>query len=427
MFSRPRHNDVTSQKPGPNCYCCEVIEEPSVKVGDVVELATERMSYGGDAVARYHGLAVFIPLAAPGETLRVRIVERKKNFARATIEEILVPRSSRRKAPCQHFGECGGCQLQHMDYETQLEAKAGFVRDALLRIGKVEWPHQIMVRPSPEFGYRIRAQVKVERSSTEAFKIGFTRAASHSVCDLVSCPILSPRLESSLHQLRGYLNERAEELDTLLQGRRLAEVELAEGSSGVAVTPNQGPWPEGELTLKVRGATYTYSPDTFFQVNRFLLDELVQEAVTGEDGCLALDLYAGVGLFAIQLASKFEKVVAVESATRAASYARRNAVRNGLSNVEVHESMVETFLRQMIESNPDLVLLDPPRSGAYEAINLLAQLRARRITYVSCDPTTLARDIKPLVASQYSLERVVAFDLFPQTYHVETVVSLRLK
>jgi 23S rRNA (uracil1939-C5)-methyltransferase len=411
-----------------------VRDNTELKVGDVVEVVAERMSYGGDAVARHNGLAIFIPLAATGEKVRVRVVERKKSFARAIIEEILTPSSSRREAPCQYFGECGGCQLQHIDYPSQLQAKANFVRDALWRIGKIEWPNEIVVHPSPEFGYRLRAQVKVERSPKGSINIGFTRAGSHAVCDVKTCPILSPSLDSALMVIRNYLQTRPDELDLTEDGRRFAEIDLASSGSGLAVThPGLGELSNRDVSVRVDGADYTYSPNTFFQINRFMLDELVRHVIPDDSASLAIDLYAGVGLFTVKLARKFERVVAVESDRQTASYARMNAAENRASNITFHETMVETFLRELIVSKQklvstaDLVLLDPPRSGAFESVGMLADLGARYITYVSCDPTTLARDIKSLVASEYQLENVVALDMFPQTYHVETIASLKKK
>ena len=142
------------------------MKQNPLSVGDVVEVTTERLAFGGEAVARYDGLAVFVPFAAPGERLRIRITERKKNFARGVIEEILAPSPRRRAPACQHFGECGGCQLQHLTYDEQLKAKSSFVRDALARIGRIPWDREIEVRSAAEFGYRSRAQVKIERLRT---------------------------------------------------------------------------------------------------------------------------------------------------------------------------------------------------------------------------------------------------------------------
>src|SRR5262245_13432962 len=160
-------------------------------VGDVVEASPDRMSYGGDAVARVEGLVVFIPFGAPGDRLRVRLVERRKHLARAEIVTILEPSRLRRTAPCSYFGECGGCQLQHLSYEAQLEAKVGFIRDSLQRVGKVHWEPPIEIVPSSEFGYRSRARIQIDARSGA---VGFKRARSRSVCDITECPVMTPEL-----------------------------------------------------------------------------------------------------------------------------------------------------------------------------------------------------------------------------------------
>jgi len=165
------------------------VSTSSLKIGDRIEVTTERLAYGGDAIAHHEGLTVFVPLAAAGERLRVRVIERKKNYARAVIEAILEPSPERRAPLCAHFGDCGGCQLQHLNYDAQLAAKAAFIRDALTRIGKIDWPHEIPLLHAAEVGYRARTQVKLERgrgSSDQTLRIGFNRAASTAVCDVVA-------------------------------------------------------------------------------------------------------------------------------------------------------------------------------------------------------------------------------------------------
>lgn len=403
----------------------------SANVGDVIEVTTERLAYGGEAVAHHNGLTVFIAMAAPVERLRVRITERKKRFARAVIEEILSPSGARREAPCGYFGQCGGCQLQHLTYAAQLEAKAGFVRDALSRIGRIDWPHEIEVRAADEFGYRARAQIKLgfERhgDAGQRLLIGYNRAGSHKVCDVAACPILVPALNSGLAELRSSLGAR--------QGDKLLalppEIEMAAGASGIAFDPQVAGLPSGAVTASVAEIDYSFSPTAFFQVNPFLLEALIVEAVGERAGGLAVDLYAGVGLFTLQLARRFDRVIGVESNPEAAEFARDNISENHVSNVEFFNASVERWLKEFsahkdsdLKSQLDLVLLDPPRGGAAEAVGLIAQLKPREISYVSCDPVTLARDLRALLDSGYGLTSVTAFDLFPQTYHVETVASL---
>jgi 23S rRNA (uracil1939-C5)-methyltransferase len=413
------------------CYL-KIVNNDSLKIGDVADMTTERLSYGGDAVARHNGLVIFIPLGAPGERLRVRIVERKKSFARAVIEEVLVASPARREPACQYFGDCGGCQLQHITYQAQLEAKAGFVRDALTRVGRIDWPHEIRVLHASEFGYRTRAQVKlgavVARGEDRA-TVGFNRAGSHSICDVCNCPILAPELNSALASLRSTMSGAGGHVGPPSGVDDVSEVEIAMGEAGVSAEPPFSEFKSRAVQQTVRGAVYHFSPSTFFQVNPFLLDDLVEHAVGGRTGGLAIDLYAGVGLFTVQLARAFDRAIGVESDAGAARYAIENIRANSISNVKFYNSRVEGWLdafspRHKGDSSIDFMLLDPPRNGAAGAIVKMAALKPTHISYVSCDPTTLARDLRGLIDSGYELQRVTALDLFPQTYHVETVARL---
>ncbi len=392
-----------------------------LRIGDTVDVITERLAYGGDAIARHDGLAIFIPYGAPGERLRVRITERRKAFARGVIVRILEASPARRQPRCQYFGDCGGCQLQHIGYDAQLESKIGFVRDALERIGRINWPREIEIRHAAEFGYRSRAQLKVDR---RAGRVGFNRAASNAVCDITSCPILLPQLDQALHSLWGSLGHKpgkAQRLPNRLQ------VEMAAGEAGVAFEPALESLPTGPLRRVVKGAVYNFSPSTFFQGNPALLDDLVDLAVGETSGDLAIDLYAGVGLFTIQLARCFGRVIGVEADAPAAKFACENIRANQNENVEFHNNTAEAWLKSFVQTkapSPDLILLDPPRTGAAGAIGHIGTLEPSRVTYVSCDPTTLARDLRTLLDSGFELSRVTALDLFPQTFHVETVAQL---
>lgn len=397
------------------------MSDASINVGDIIEVTTERLAYGGDAIARHEGLAIFVSLAAPKERVRVRITERKRNFARGVIDQIMEPSLQRREAPCRYFGSCGGCQLQHLTYDAQLASKIGFVRDALERIGRIDWPYPITIRQSSEFGYRARAQVKVDRN---ARKLGYNRAGSSAVCDIASCPILVSELDSALHSLRSALSG-ADDDHALAD---LSKVDIAAGDSAVSFEPSVAGLPDGVLYRTVSDAVYKFAPSTFFQGNPGLLNDMIDEAIGEASGAFAIDVYSGVGLFTIQLARRFDRVVGIESDAEAARFARENIAANCATNVEFHNSVAESWLKRFLESQgeqPDLVLLNPPRSGAMEAVPHIVALKPSSIAYVSCDPTTLARDLRALLDSGYELSRVTALDLFPQTYHVETVAALR--
>lgn len=417
-------------------------------VRDQIDVKTERLAYGGEIIARYQGLTIFVQGGAPDETLRVRIIERKKNYARAVIEEILIPSPVRRQPPCKYFGECGGCQLQHINYETQLTAKIGFIRDALKRTGQIDWTDEIKIHSSKEFNYRLRARLTIDRDSSNNKKdnqqnrhnrnlrIGFHQAHSHNICDIEHCEILLSELNDALKTVRAKLFDKTEKLDNNVNEIEFAvnqntksDFQTSDSSGNVSTSPSIAGFPSNDIQYEIGGALYQFSPSSFFQVNALLLDEFVKEAVGTEKGDFAIDLYAGVGLFTIPLARNFKKVVGVESNAHTVAYAKQNISINKTENARVvcnhTDTWLKNFLNQPHPHTPDLILLDPPRTGAADAMPLIAKLNPNRIHYVSCDPVTLARDLKTLVAENYEIERIVAFDMFPQTYHVETMAFLK--
>jgi 23S rRNA (uracil1939-C5)-methyltransferase len=399
------------------------VKDRSLTVGDFIEVTTERLAYGGGAIAHHNGLAILIKFAAPKERLRVRITERRRNFARGVIDRILEPSASRREPPCKYFGSCGGCQLQHLTYKTQLEAKVSFIRDALERIGRVDWPSQISIHHGAEFGYRARARIRVDRTSG---RVGFIKAGSNTVCDVTSCPILVPALDQALHSLRNTLSNAANRDHAI--SANLSRVEIAAGDSAVSFEPAFKGLSGGALHQTVRNAKYDFGPSTFFQGNPDLIGDMIDEAVGEVSGDFAIDLYAGVGLFTIQLARRFNRVVGVEADPVASRFAADNISSNHATNVEFHNSAAELWLERFLKGQrrqPDFIVLNPPRTGAAQVMPQLVALNPFRITYVSCDPATLARDLRPLLDSGYKLLRVTAIDLFPQTYHVETVAALQ--
>jgi 23S rRNA (uracil1939-C5)-methyltransferase len=421
-----------------------------LSVGDLIEVKTERLAYGGEAVARHQGLAVFVQGAAPDETLRVRIIERKKNFARAVIEDIIQPSAVRREPRCKYFGDCGGCHLQHINYADQLAAKVGFIRDALKRTGQIDWQDEIKIHSASEFHYRLRAKIKVARDqvkngsywptdnlrtrdAVEEIRIGFNRANSHVICDVERCEVLLPELNDALQSIRLHLiRDReiigGEEIEIAVNEISNSECSQQPPASKVSISIPLSEFSTTDIQRNVAGAIYQFSPSSFFQVNALLLDEFVLESTGSGKGGFALDLYAGVGLFTIQLARHFNRVIGVESNARSVDYARRNISLNEATNASVIcdrvDRWLESFMSQREVQIPDLVLLDPPRNGAAEAVDRLGRLQPRQIHYVSCDPNTLARDLKTLLAHNYKIERLVAFDMFPQTYHVETIAFL---
>ncbi|HEX5053600.1 MAG TPA: class I SAM-dependent RNA methyltransferase [Planctomycetota bacterium] len=417
--------------------------------GQILEVTAERLGFGGFAIARHDGLAVFVPFAAPGDRLRVEVTEVEKKLVRARILEILAPGPGRVAPRCRHFGECGGCQFQHVDYPTQVQAKGEFVRDALARTGGFDWPEPVVVHHAEPWGYRTRTQLKllatsgqrsdgrqgrlsrkdrrarVERDtaaavSTEAPpQLGFHSAFTHSVVDVQQCPVLAPALEQALAGVRAAIA-------TLPPGAWPYQIDAACGKDGASWAPELPGLKKDLVEHDVLGFRFLIEPECFFQGNRHLVDRLVAGAIGDERGEHAFDLYAGVGLFSLPLSKRFARVTAVEDERRATTLGRVNVKTNGCDNVTYQRATTEQFLRANQE-RPDLVLMDPPRLGAKPALKLLLKLRAPRLVYVSCDPQTLARDLRQLVDGGYELEQVEAYDMFPQTFHVEAIARLHLR
>ncbi len=404
------------------------VNSNSVAAGEIYEVAIEKLVYGGDGLAHVGTQAVFVPFAAAGDFARVRIVECERNYARSVIEELLDPSPARRPPPCPHFGVCGGCQLQHLDYQAQLEAKVSFVRESLRRIGHIDWDGEIGIRSAEEIGYRSRAEIKVARDEEGQARIGYFRSGTQEVCEVESCPILLPAANRELQRLHA---------EPSLVPNDATRVYLTVGDDEVIMTPANGEDGRaaefdslGTAHQNIAGVNYGFGVRSFFQGNRLLVEELIRVAVGDASGKFTVDLYAGVGLFSLQLAKTFEQVCAVEGNKTAANHGVENARANGLNNVRYEPISVEAWLKYKSAElpRPDFVLLDPPRAGAgIQVIERLAAMAPPIITYVSCDPATLARDLRLLLDYGYRIDSITALDMFPQTFHVETVVRLKIE
>ena len=399
---------------------------PPVAVGEFHEVAIEKLVYGGDGLAHIGSQAVFVPFTAVGDRLRVRITDVERNYARGVIEEIMQPSPTRRTPPCAHFGVCGGCQLQHLNYDAQLDAKVAFVRESLRRLGGIEWDGEIATRAADEIGYRSRAELKVACDEDGYRRIGYFRAGTQEVCEVQQCLILMPTANRELQRLHD---------EPSLIPADATRIHFTVGDEEVIVTPATGENGKSEAVdalgtahQRIGGINYSFGVRSFFQGNRLLVEELVRTAIGGARGQLAVDLYAGVGLFSLQLAKTFEQVYAVEGNRPAANHGIENVRANGLQNVRYEAISVEAWLKYKSSEipRPDFVLLDPPRTGAgLQVIERLAAMAAPQLSYVSCDPATLARDLRLLLDYGYQIDSITALDMFPQTFHVETVVHLR--
>ncbi len=391
---------------------------PPLRVGDVLEVEIERLVPGGAGLAHAHGRTLFVTLAAPSDKLRVRVERVRGAVAFAALVEILTPGPARIEPPCPYFGRCGGCDFQQLTYAAQLAAKVEIIRDCLRRIARLDPPAEIAITPAPDaWHYRSRARWQHDAAQQ---RFGYYELASHRVCDVAACPVVLPEVQTTLTRLRTRMSAATLPPDA-------NEFQAVAGDDGVSLTPPVDEADKQERVRIIAGERYHFDADCFFQINHALLAPLVNHALGDAHGPTAVDLYCGVGLFTLPLARRFTHVTAIEANPRACAYARRNLADAQLANARVHSALVGQWLtRHAAQHAPvALVLLDPPRAGAEpEAIRGILALRPQRIAYVSCDPATLARDLRSLLDGGYALNSLAAFDMFPQTHHVETVAQL---
>jgi 23S rRNA (uracil1939-C5)-methyltransferase len=432
---------------------------PGISSSATIQLVNiEKPVYGGSFLARVDGKAVFVPMTLPGEQARVRITEDKdkRGYAKAEVDELITAAPERIKPRCPHFGPCGGCNYQHTGYENQLAFKKEILRETLERAG-VDAPDEIGVLAADPWQYRNRIRVGFDADG----RPGYRARRSHDLIASRECPITAPLLVRAAisageilarvpHNLRPhevllfcsadesqmlatfFVKEGSQlRLDPIAAAlyERVPQLEGAELASGGR--PGHPPrtlarWGEPSILYRASGVDYRVDHGAFFQVNRWLIDRMVQHTVGNQSGALAWDLFAGVGLFARQLTKSFEKVAAVESAPTSTQALAANLA--GTVGEAIPASTLDFLRHHATGPRPDLIVVDPPRTGLGEEINrLLATIAAPRIAYVSCDPATLARDLRALTAAGYSLENVTMTDLFPQTAAVLPRPRLRVR
>ncbi|MEP7198617.1 MAG: 23S rRNA (uracil(1939)-C(5))-methyltransferase RlmD [Chloroflexota bacterium] len=403
----------------------------------------DSMVFGGEALARHDGKAIFVPFAMPGDEAEITIVADRGRFARARITRLITPASARIAPRCKHFGVCGGCQWQHVPYDLQLQYKTQIVREQLTRIGGLSEPlvHPTIGADEP-WHYRNHIQFHVADDG----RLGFMAAKTNTVVPIDECHILAAPVETLWRELELTLPDLVEVAlrAGIHTGERLAALRLASDEA-----------PEAEIDLPVNCVvqlrdgsavvlsgddhfherlneqTFQVSAESFFQVNTPQAEKLVGWLVswlainyqpTNQPNIL--DAYCGVGTFALALAPHAQRVVGIESAPSAVRDARVNT--QAFANVEIVEGAVETVLPRLSDSF-DVMVLDPPREGCAPAVlDAIAARRIPRMVYVSCDPSTLARDVKRLAAKGYRFVEAQPLDMFPQTYHIETVATLAL-
>lgn len=370
-------------------------------VGERLTLDITDVAFGGEGVARLDEFVVFVPFVAPGERVEAEVIEVKKRFARARLVKVLNPSAERVEPACRYFGDCGGCQYQHLSYPAQLRLKHKQIGDLFQRIGGFDASVVAPIVGCPEpYGYRNRIMI---RSQWDKFKqglnIGFIRADNRLVVDIEGCKIAEPALNQEIQRVRA------------------------------------NPPPKGGLkvVLRIPPEDWVVPRDSFFQNNFFLLPQLVEvvrDRLKQAGTRYLLDVYCGVGFFSLELADLVERFVGIELDALAIKAARANAGRRGRTHGEFVSGAAEDLLPGLLgklEAAATTVLLDPPRKGcAPSMIEVLRRLRPAQVLYVSCHPATMARDLNALCAGGvFSLARVMPLDMFPQTQHVESVADLR--
>ncbi len=401
-------------------------DEPSLEPS-VVEI--EKLVYGGDGLARVNGQVVLVPFVLPGESVRTRTERVKTGLLRGRDAEILIAGADRVTPQCEYFGDCGGCQYQHSSYEAQVQHKRSILLETLARLGGINSPPEVSIVTAEPWHYRNRIQLHFNGRD-----MGFHKLGSHQLCKIDHCPISSPVLNEVVQKLSVACRQNGwpEFLKSLEVFTNESEVQLNVMESDRPVAARFFEWcaeliPQfapGSIQYRAVDHDFRISGGSFFQVNRFLHDQLVSEAIGGLTGKTAVDLYAGVGLFTLPLAKQYEKVDAIERGGHAFGDLQFNA-RVARANVSSEKGSAEEYLRRLQDA-PELVLADPPRTGlGKDATGELLRLKAPHLVIISCDPTTLARDLKKLLAV-YKLDSLTLVDLFPQTYHLETIAKLTL-
>ena len=408
--------------------------------GDL-EVTLTALAYGGDALGRLDdGRAVFVPFCLPGERVRIRLVEDKEHFARGRVVQVLEASPERVAPRCKHFEVCGGCHYQHLSYAGQLRAKTEILRDQLVRIGHLQNPPvaPAIGRTSP-WNYRNHIQFQL----TATGKLGFVGANSvrdaGEVIAIEECHLpeeainsLWPELEFEPQTTIDRVAIRAGsdgDLMLVLQSDSpsVPELEIEAPISIAHVFADDVVVQAGEdhIRLQVSGRNFRVSPTSFFQVNQAVAEKMVEHVLDSVPAAIEtlIDVYCGVGLFSAFLAPRFSRLIGIEASAPACEDFAANL--DEFDNVELYEDAAERVL-PALDIKPDAVLVDPPRAGLERgALDALVKLAPKTIVYVSCDPATLARDAARLDKAGYRMESVTPFDMFPQTYHIESITVFK--
>jgi 23S rRNA (uracil1939-C5)-methyltransferase len=402
-----------------------------------VDIKLEKFTYGGEAMGRLpDGRAVFVPFGLPGETVRVRLVQEKQSFARGELLEIITAAPERIVPKCRHFGTCGGCHYQNMPYEKQLQAKTEILRDQLIRIGKIENPPIKTIVASPlEWNYRNHMQFHL----TAEGKIGFVNSKGNSTLPIEECHLPETGINDFWPKLQFESNkdiERVslrsgvdEEILVVLESEspETPELDIEIDASVVHLFDEHPVVIAGQdyLPIHVLEKDFHVSAASFFQVNTRMAEKMVQHLLTSlpvSSSTILLDVYCGAGLFSRFFAPKCKKIIGIESSESACEDFAINL--DEFDNVELYEGDAGVILPELKGrvDNPACVIVDPPRAGIEkQTLDAIIAIKLQVIAYVSCDPSTLARDAARLIHGGYRLVEVTPFDLFPQTFHIESI------
>ncbi len=378
----------------------------------LLNLKIEKLVPGGEGLARHEGRVVFIPGVLPGEQVRVETTEMKKDFARAELREILEPSPDRIKPMCSLAGTCGGCDWLHIAPQAQAQLKVTVAQDALRRIGGIDWPN-LKIETGLSFGYRNRLQLHTNPSGA----VGFLERKGHGFVPVKKCPVAHPAFAPLFEQ--GASPKSPERFHAFACNDAGGKPQLWRGDEK----------PHAEARVKVLDRELVFPINGFFQSNLEMLEQLVPYAIEGLSGDTVFDLYSGVGLFGSFLTPHFRRVVCVESDHETLAFARRNlGVDDAAFVAEPVEDMISDSDAPASWEQPDAVIVDPPREGLDVKVRAwLKRLSVSKLVYVSCNPVTMARDMKDLLAGPYKLDDLRLFDFYPQTSHIEAVAKLSLK
>jgi 23S rRNA (uracil1939-C5)-methyltransferase len=374
-----------------------------------MQVTIEKLVYGGAGLARTDQGVVFVPRTAPGDVVDVSIVERKADYAIARIDSLVEPSPDRQIPTCPNYATAGCCHWQHIRYPRQIEIKQDILRETLQRTGRLAWEAPIPVVSGADTEYRLRASFHVH-----SHRVGFIEERSHTVVPILECSSLSPDLNAFIPTANAVLAEP-----------RMVSVREVHAVSGPPVLAAFGREEigEGPVRLPVKQWVFDLHPLAFFQSNRYLLGDFIETVLRDCSGAKrVLDLFCGSGFFSVPLARQGAQVLGVETSRIAVRQARTNARLNGAGDAQFFESAVEESLKDSPDVKPDLILMNPPRAGAGRNVaKQVAELKADRIVYVSCNPSTLGREAAVLTSHGYELRSLTLVDQFPNTYHIESV------